>query len=96
MDDLDLIIPHQANGRIIDALAKKMKIPDDRVLKSLMNTGNTSSSSLPLALHAVLNEETIWEIMGLCAFGAGYTYGGAVLSKQSNYNITTTETRDDV
>lgn len=73
--DLDLIVPHQANQRILDAIQYKLERP---VFSNIRVTGNTSSSSIPLALAEVLHESSARRI-GLCAFGGGFTSGGAIL-----------------
>jgi 3-oxoacyl-[acyl-carrier-protein] synthase III len=77
--DLDLIIPHQANGRIIRTLRAIMDLPPERVLDCIRDVGNTSSSSLPLILSDVLSPEMKKQRIGLCAFGGGVTFGAAVL-----------------
>jgi 2-oxoisovalerate dehydrogenase E1 component len=79
MNDLDLIIPHQANGRIIRTLRAIMDLPPEKVLDCIRDVGNTSSSSLPLILSDVLRPELKKQRIGLCAFGGGVTFGAAVL-----------------
>ncbi len=77
VDDLDLIIPHQANGRIIEAVQARLKCAPERVRNDVLNHGNTSSSTIPLALSKVL-EQPLPQRIGLCAFGAGFTFGAAI------------------
>ena len=79
--DLDLIVPHQANGRMIEAMRLRLALPPERVWNEIRMHGNTSSSSIPLALDTVLRLDTGAQRIGLCAFGAGFTFGGAVLDK---------------
>jgi len=79
IDDLSLVVPHQANSRIIDAIRDRLAIPPERILNSIAHHGNTSSSSIPLALAEVLERQKAGDVLGLCAFGAGYTYAGALL-----------------
>ena len=79
--DLDLVVPHQANGRIIEAMRARLKLPPERVWNEIRWQGNTSSSSIPLALDTVLRTGGAVKRIGLCAFGAGYTFGGAILSR---------------
>jgi 2-oxoisovalerate dehydrogenase E1 component len=79
--DLDLVVPHQANGRIIEAMQTRLRLPADRVWNGMRYYGNTSSSSIPLALTSILKEVTDRKRIGLCAFGAGYTFGGAILTR---------------
>jgi 2-oxoisovalerate dehydrogenase E1 component len=79
--DLDLIVPHQANGRIIEAMRTRLKLPPERVMNDIRLSGNTSSSSIPLALDTALRWKDSPRRIGLCAFGAGYTFGGAILDR---------------
>lgn len=82
IDDLDLIVPHQANGRIVEALRARLHFPAEKVWNEVRFRGNTSSSSIPLALSTVLRSKNAAERIGICAFGAGYTFGGALLERQ--------------
>jgi 3-oxoacyl-[acyl-carrier-protein] synthase-3 len=79
--DIDLLIPHQANSRIIEATAKHLHIPMDRVLINLDRYGNTSAASIPIALDQALGEGRIkkGDLVLLVAFGAGFTWGGVLL-----------------
>jgi 2-oxoisovalerate dehydrogenase E1 component len=81
INDLDLVVPHQANGRIIEAIRTRLKLPQARVWNELRMQGNTSSSSIPLALETILYEREPVMRIGLCAFGAGYTFGAAILDR---------------
>jgi 3-oxoacyl-[acyl-carrier-protein] synthase III len=81
--DLDLVVPHQANGRIIDAMRTRLKLPPDRVWNEIREQGNTSSSTIPLALDTVLRRPGPASRIGLCAFGGGFTWAGAILDKPS-------------
>lgn len=74
--DLDAVVPHQANGRILDAVEARVGRP---VVRHLRDIGNTSSSSIPLALEARLAQGTDDRLLGLCCFGAGFTSGAAVV-----------------
>ena len=84
--DVNWLVVHQANIRIIDAMAKRFSIPADRVYKTVHKYGNTSSSSVGIALHELLQEGKINEgdRLLLVAFGAGLTWGAALLEKRSN------------
>jgi len=73
--DLDLIVPHQANQRILEAIEHKLDCP---VFSNIRTVGNTSSSSIPLALREVMLKNKARRI-GLCAFGGGFTFGAAIL-----------------
>ena len=80
-DDLDLFIPHQANLRIIDATAKRLGIPKEKVVITIDRFGNTSASSIPIALDDSVRSGRInrGDTLGMAAFGAGLTWGGAVV-----------------
>ncbi len=79
--DIDLLIPHQANSRIIDATARRIKIPSERVYINIEKYGNTSAASIPIALSEALQEGRLKEgdIAILVAFGAGFTWGSAAI-----------------
>lgn len=79
--DVDFLIPHQANIRIIDAALRRLGLPSSKVYINLDRYGNISSASIPIALHEALGENKIkiGDTVLLVAFGAGLTYGGAVL-----------------
>lgn len=81
--DISWLVPHQANLRIMDAIAKGFDIPADRMYKTVHKYGNTSASSIPLALEELLRTKTVEvnEHILLVAFGAGLTWGAAVLTK---------------
>jgi len=78
VEDLDYIVPHQANGRILDAVDQRLKMPKGRLLNRVRRSGNTSSSTIPLVLAELLREQPRGKA-GLCAFGGGFTFGAAVL-----------------
>ena len=78
-EELNLIVPHQSNQRIIDAIRRRLLIPKDRIFSNIRHIGNTSSSSIPICLEQLLNERETDELLGLCAFGGGFTCGGAIL-----------------
>jgi len=79
--DIDLLVPHQANLRIIDATAKLAGISIDKVMVNIDKFGNTSSASIPLALLQAREEGRLREgmIVMLVTFGAGFTWGSVVL-----------------
>jgi 3-oxoacyl-[acyl-carrier-protein] synthase-3 len=81
MDDVALLIPHQANLRIIESAARGLKLPDERVFVNLDRYGNTSSASIPIALCEALEAERIapGDILVAVGFGAGLTWGAAVI-----------------
>lgn len=80
-DELDLLIPHQANLRIVEATAKRLGVSMDRVFVNVHKYGNTSAASVPLALDEARKGGRIkdGDLVGLVAFGAGFTWGAAVL-----------------
>lgn len=78
LSDLDWIVPHQANGRIISAAQQRSGLPAERVVSNVARYGNTSSSSIPIALAEMLAEGRRGRI-GLAAFGGGFTFGAGVL-----------------
>jgi 3-oxoacyl-[acyl-carrier-protein] synthase III len=80
-DEVDLLIPHQANIRIIEATAKHAGMPMDKVMVNVDRYGNTSSASIPLALDQAIAEGRVkpGSILLLVAFGAGFTWGSAVI-----------------
>ena len=79
--DLDWLIPHQANLRIIEATAKRLEMSMDQVIVTVHKTGNTSSGSVPLALDEAVRSGKIQrgQLLLLEAFGGGFTWGSALL-----------------
>lgn len=80
-EEIDLMIPHQANIRIIEATAKHAGMPMSRVMVNVDRYGNTSSASIPLALDQALSEGRMrrGSLVLLVAFGAGFTWGSTVI-----------------
>ena len=76
VSDLDLIVPHQANQRILDAIQCRV---EPKVFSNIRHHGNTSSTSIPLCLADVLPEAQPKKRLGLCAFGGGFTFGASIL-----------------
>jgi 3-oxoacyl-[acyl-carrier-protein] synthase-3 len=83
-DDIDLIIPHQANARIIELAVRRLKIAPEKVMINLDRYGNTSAASIPLALCDALEEGRLesGDHVVLVGFGAGLTWAAAVLHWQ--------------
>lgn len=81
VDDVDMIIPHQANMRIIEALAKKLSCPMDKVFVNVDRFGNTSAASVIIALSEAVDQGRLTPGMKvvLISFGAGLTWGAALL-----------------
>jgi 3-oxoacyl-[acyl-carrier-protein] synthase-3 len=80
-EEIDLLVPHQANIRIIEATAKHAGLPMDKVMVNVDCYGNTSSASIPLALNQAVQEGRLkpGDLVLLVAFGAGFTWGSAVI-----------------
>jgi len=81
LDDIDLVIPHQANLRIIDAVQKKFRIPPEKLFVNVDRYGNTSAASIPIALNEARRDGRIGpgSTVAAVTFGAGFTWAGAVL-----------------
>jgi 3-oxoacyl-[acyl-carrier-protein] synthase-3 len=81
IDEVAMIIPHQANQRITDAVAQRLGVPDEKVYSNIAQTGNTSSASIPIALDECLQSGKIKEgdLVLLTAFGGGVTWGASVI-----------------
>lgn len=79
--DIDWLVPHQANRRIIDAMAKRLNLPDDRVVVTVDRHANTSAASIPLALCQAVEDERIrsGDLILMEAMGGGFTWGSALL-----------------
>ena len=80
-EDIDFLVPHQANLRIIKATARKLKLPMDRVVVTVDRHGNTSAASVPLALDEAVRSGRInpGDRVLLEAFGGGLTWGAALV-----------------
>jgi 3-oxoacyl-[acyl-carrier-protein] synthase-3 len=81
MDDITLLIPHQANSRIIQSAARRLKLPAERVFVNLDRYGNTSAASIPIALCEAAEEGRIepGDRLVTVGFGAGLTWGAVVI-----------------
>jgi 3-oxoacyl-[acyl-carrier-protein] synthase-3 len=79
--DIDWLIPHQANIRIIEATARKLDIPAERVVVTVADHGNTSAASVPLALDVAVRDGRVkrGDVILLEAFGGGFTWGSALI-----------------
>ena len=77
ISDLDLVVPHQVNSRIIDTVLRKIDLPEEKIYLNLQRYGNTSAASVPMALHEAAEEGRIepGNLVLLVAFGAGLTWG---------------------
>jgi 3-oxoacyl-[acyl-carrier-protein] synthase-3 len=82
-NQLSWLVPHQANIRIIQAIAKRIDLPEERIYLTIDKYGNTSASSIGIALHELLEGHSLpsGAYIALTAFGAGLTWGSAILKK---------------
>ncbi len=80
-EDIALLVPHQANDRIIQAIAKRLNLPPEKVFVNIQKYGNTSSASVPIALDEANRQNRIKEndLVLLDAFGSGFTWGSALI-----------------
>ncbi len=81
LEDVDLVVPHQANVRIIDAVAKRLKLPIEKFYINIEKYANTSAATVPMATHEALKDGTIKEgdLVVMVSFGAGLTWGAALV-----------------
>jgi 3-oxoacyl-[acyl-carrier-protein] synthase-3 len=80
-DDVDLLIPHQANARIMAAVAERLHVPADRAVIDVAEVGNTSAASIPIALDRAWRAGRIREgdLVLFTSFGAGLTWGASLV-----------------
>lgn len=81
VEDIDIVIPHQANQRITDAVASRLGVPEEKVYSNIAEHGNTSSASIPIAMDECIESGRIKEgsLVLLTAFGGGVTWAGTVI-----------------
>lgn len=81
LDDVDMIISHQMNARIIESAAKRLRLPDEKVFVNIQNYGNTSAASVPIAFDECVRQGRLkrGDILIFVAFGAGVTWGANVI-----------------
>jgi 3-oxoacyl-[acyl-carrier-protein] synthase-3 len=79
--DIDWVVPHQANARILDATAKKLGLPPEKVIVTVDRHANTSAASVPLALDVAVRDGRVkpGDLLVLEAMGGGFTWGAAAL-----------------
>ena len=79
--DLKLLVPHQANLRISQMVQRSLELRDDQVFNNIQKYGNTTAASIPLALAEAIEARGVkrGDLVGLCAFGAGFTWGSALV-----------------
>ncbi len=81
IDDIDHLVLHQANIRIMQAMSERLNIPEERLIVNLDRYGNTSAASIPLALNEAVLQGRVkpGELLVMCGFGAGLAYGTSIL-----------------
>jgi 3-oxoacyl-[acyl-carrier-protein] synthase-3 len=79
--DLKVLIPHQANLRISEMVQRSLELRDDQVFNNIQKYGNTTAASIPIALAEAVQERGVkrGDLVGLCAFGAGFTWASALI-----------------
>jgi 3-oxoacyl-[acyl-carrier-protein] synthase-3 len=80
-DQVDWVVPHQANMRIIDQVTARANYPKEKVLSNIERVGNTSSASIPILLDERVKDGTIKsnDLVLMCALGAGVSWGAALV-----------------
>ena len=78
-DDVNWLVPHQANRRIIDATASRMNLDDSKVLVNIQKYGNTTSATLPLLLNDFEHQFKKGDNLVFASFGGGFTWGSIYL-----------------
>ncbi len=79
-DDIQWLVPHQANNRIIDATSRRMNLPNEKVMKNIYKYGNTTSATLPLCLHDYEKKLKKGDKLVFAAFGGGFSWGSIYLT----------------
>jgi len=81
LDDVSLVIPHQANIRIINKLKERLQLPEDKIFINVAEYGNTSAASIPIALDEACRGNRIktGDLLLFCSFGGGFTWGAGLL-----------------
>ena len=81
LDNIDLMVAHQANARIIEGVRSRLNLPTSKVYQNLERYGNTSSASIPIALYDAVRENVLKEGMrvGVAGFGGGFAWGAAII-----------------
>ena len=81
VEDIDMLIPHQANLRIAQFIQKKFRLSDDQVYNNIMYYGNTTAASIPIALAEAVEKGKVkdGDLVILAAFGSGFTWGSVVI-----------------
>mmetsp|Transcript_20195 Transcript_20195/g.42755 ORF Transcript_20195/g.42755 Transcript_20195/m.42755 type:complete len:113 (-) Transcript_20195:354-692(-) len=80
-DDVDWLLLHQANIRIMEVVAKRLKIPKEKIITNLADYGNTSAGSIPIALSEAVQSGQVkkGDVIACAGFGAGLSWGSAIM-----------------
>lgn len=80
-EDIDLLIPHQANLRISQFIQRKLKMPDEKVFNNIMHVGNTTAASIPIAMSQAWEQGKLkkGDLLCIAAFGSGFTWASALI-----------------
>ncbi len=81
LEDVDLMVAHQANARIIEGVQRRLSLPDSKVFQNLQRYGNTSGASIPIALYDAVREKALKPDMriAVAGFGGGFAWGAAII-----------------
>ena len=81
LKDVSLLIPHQANLRITEAVAQRLELPPEKIVSNIQRYGNTTAASIPIALDEALEQGRIKEgdMVILASFGSGFTWASAAI-----------------
>jgi len=81
IDDISILVPHQANLRISQAIQKKLNLKDNQIISNIQKYGNTTAASVPIALCETIRDNKLkkGDILVLAAFGSGFSWGSAIL-----------------
>ena len=81
IEQVDMVIPHQANLRIAEMVQRRLGLPDEKMYNNIMRYGNTTAASIPIALSEAVDEGKIerGDLVAFAAFGSGFTWGGALV-----------------
>ena len=81
LEDVDLFVPHQANIRIIESVAKRMKLPKEKVIINIDKFGNTTAATIPSCLDQAVETGRLkkGDLVVIASFGAGFTWGSVLI-----------------
>ena len=90
IDDIDVFVAHQANARIIEAAARRLGVPEEKVIMNVDTVANTSSASIPIALWQAEREGKLkpGDVVAMATFGAGFAWGAGVMSWKERVHAT--------